>query len=125
MACRPKQSDVSIVDLMLQYILYRIMRANTETIQNPWEEYNHTNTERFCRPIGDHFYGWGGHWAMYGFDERVMKHVIFPYFAQRGQVSTWIYEPISVYSQLPDDHPVKIDFLYSSSLHNEFIDMRR
>ena len=119
-AFRPQKSDINVRETITNYILYRMMRA--ETAVKPWEEYDDVNTERFCTPIGGHIYGWGGHWTMYGFDERIFKHTIFPHFTERGEVLTWMCEDTSNYAKLADDHPCKIDYKYSMGFRgNTFV----
>jgi hypothetical protein len=105
---RPKKSGISIKKCMIDYILWRINRVNTSA--KPWEEFDDHDTSRFSAPIRNHKYGWGGWWTVYGFDERFLKHVIFPYFARRGEVFTWTHEDPNDLEKLPGENPVKIDY---------------
>ena len=58
----------------------------------------------FNKPIENNLgLGWGGHWYKYGFDEKFLKAVVFPYFAQRGEV-------ISI---LNDKHEKSLKYLWS------------
>ena len=43
----------------------------------------------YNRPTGRHKCGWGNHWHQYCFDERFLKHVIFPCAAEAGKLCTW------------------------------------
>lgn len=116
-AIRPKLLDVNIKDTIINYTLYRISRY---TSNKPCEEFDFANTEKYNNPVGDHIYGWGGYWTMYGFDEKFWKHTIFPYLIKKGEVLTWIGHHNNVKS-CNDNHPCKIDYNFTSSYNNIFV----
>jgi hypothetical protein len=101
------------------YILYRQFRYKTS---KPSEEFDNKDTSKYNRPIGDHIYGWGGYWTMYGFDEKVWKHTIFPYLAKKSQVLTWVTEEnIRRFKNYDETNPTLIDYKFTSFYNNAFV----
>jgi hypothetical protein len=116
-AFRPRQLDINIKNTIINYILYRKNRMNAN---KPWEEFDDKNTERFNKPIGSHTCGWGGIWTMYGFDEKIFKHAIFPYLVQRGEILSWAYNYHNTYlTTASHDDPYLIDCNFTQSYNNE------
>lgn len=113
---RPKNTELNIVNIIINYILHRISRYSS---CNPHEEFDNVNTERFNKPIRNHIYGWGGLWTMYGFDEKFWKHTLFPYFVKRGEVMTWdphnTEEKINIINNY---NPVIIDYNFIKKYNN-------
>jgi hypothetical protein len=72
-------------------------------------------------------FGWGGIWTVYGFDEKIWKHIFFPCFVKKGDVSTWIRFDANIFNNLKSDtfdinNPAKIDYNFTSKYtDNEFI----
>jgi len=114
---RPKLLDINIKDIMCNYILYRINRYSAS---KPYEEFDDKNTEKYNKPIGDHIYGWGGYWTMYGFDEKFWKHTIFPYLVKKGQVLSWIQKNHNLSLCTNSDNPYIIDYNFVKSYNNVF-----
>jgi hypothetical protein len=68
-------------------------------------------------PIGTHIYGWGNQFPSYGFDERFLKHVLFYYAADSGQLTTVLMksaqkDEIYEYIKWPCNYLVQKDFAY-------------
>jgi len=120
-AMRPKQLDICIKDIMIQYILYRRFRSKSE---KPWEEFTDKDTERFNKPIGNHVNGWGGIWSMYGFDEKLFKHTIFPHLVKKGEVISWIpNEHEIIVNSCKPTYPYIIDYNFIKQYNNESVKM--
>ena len=114
---RPKKINISIKNTIINYILYRVDRIKSN---KPWEEYDDKNTELYNKPIGDHLYGWGGNWTMYGFDEKIWKHTLFPYFVKRGEVFTRACHNFDqLILDLPPDHCIMIDYNFIKQYGNK------
>jgi hypothetical protein len=118
-AIRPKSLDINIKNIIINYILYRINRYISI---KPWEEFDNQNTEKYNKPIGGHIYGWGGYWTMYGFDEKIWKHTIFPYLVKKSQVLSWTNKDNikNILSLSDNNHPSKIDYNFITLHNNEF-----
>jgi len=115
---RPKLINLNLKDTMINYILYKKERLNSA---HPNLE-NDTDLETiYNMPIGNHIYGWGGHWCMYGFDEKMWKHIFYPYFVKRGEVVSFISNTPNTINKLDNVHPSKIDYNYCKLYNNEFI----
>lgn len=119
LAIRPKQLDISMHDTMVNYIAYRKYRSSTA---RPTEEYNNRNTDRFNKPIGSHRHGWGGIWTMYGFDEKLLKHTLFPHLVQKGEVLSWVAPSMRVLQESRGDEPYMVDYQFTNMYDNEFVD---
>lgn len=114
---RPKKSDFSIKQTVIDYILYRNERLKTDS---PSEEFDDQNTQRYNKPIGRHSAGWGGIWTMYGFDEKYWKHIAFPHLAKKGEVLTWTdYDATILETIHAPNH--KKDYEFTKSYPNEFV----
>ena len=113
---RPKQSNISIKNTIINYIHYRNFRCNTD---NPCEEFDTIDTSNFNRPINKHIYGFGGYWTMYGFDEKLFKHTIYPHFIKNSDVYTlfWTYNKNKLL-KLEDKHSSKIDYFFMKHFNN-------
>lgn len=118
-AISPKSLDINIKNIIINYILYRINRYISI---KPWEEFDNQNTEKYNKPIGGHIYGWGGYWTMYGFDEKIWKHTIFPYLVKKSQVLSWTNKDNikNILSLSDNNHPSKIDYNFITLHNNEF-----
>ncbi len=107
-ALRPKQSDICVREVMVNYMVYRKHRASVG--QHPNREFDTDIGTQYNEQIGAHIYGWGGHWFMYGFDERMLKHTLFPHFAKQGQMQTWAEFDVTRLPELAQYHPCALDF---------------
>jgi hypothetical protein len=115
---RPKLIELNFKDTMINYMLFRKERLNSV---HPNLE-NDTDLETiYNMPIGNHTYGLGGHWCMYGFDEKMWKHIFYPYFVKRGEVVSFISNNQSTINKLDNIHPSKIDYNFCKLYNNEFI----
>ena len=104
----PKRSHIDIKDLMIKYICLRMSR---KTSKSPHLDYDSDYPPTiFNKPVDDEF-GWGGHWFKYGFDEKFLKVVIYPYFTMRGETISIIHK---------DEEPKDIKGLDDSVLNLYF-----
>ncbi len=117
---KPSQADISFKDNMIKYILHRKERCKSD---KPWKEKDDDIENVYNRPIGSQYAGWGGDIHMYGFDEKIFKHVFFPYFVQKSQVLTWSSSPENILKKLDMNHPSKIDYEFTKKHNNQFIFM--
>jgi len=115
---RPKQVDISFQDTCINYMLYKMLRSksNYPNLENDTDQQTIYNM-----PIKNHTYGWGGHWFMYGFDEKMWKHVFFPHFIKKGEVASYSSNNLSKLKLLVDIHPCKIDYNFCKHYNNIFI----
>ena len=121
---RPRMSGVCIKDAMINYMAHRKERATSGRFPNR-ESDEHPDT-LYNMPIGSHRYGWGGHWYMYGFDEKLLKHVVFPHFVKLGQVETWVRYDVELVKTLPEQHPCRLDYEFCSQYKgNEYRNMAK
>lgn len=122
-AMRPKQFNhptITVKRTFINYILYRIHRI--ETSNKPWEEKDSCDTSKYNRPVEGHSFGWGGYWTMYGFDEKVFKHTLFPHFIERQEVQTWTSKGnFEKFETMDDNHPFKIDVNYTKTFGNHIV----
>lgn len=94
---RPSLLQLPIHRLIMQYIAYRKSIATTD---KPWYYPGMTEQTPYTRSYGlDHMYGWGNYWYGYGFDERFLKHIIYPYSVRKGILQSWIFQPLELYKE--------------------------
>ena len=112
---RPKRLDLDIKSSLIDYILYRDYRL---TVYNSKEELDGYNTEPYS--------SWASGWKGYGFDEKFLKHTLFPYLVKKGEVLTSYWVDISnIKCDYPVDIacPVKTDIGFCKIYGNRFINM--
>ncbi len=114
-ATKPQNIDLDFKEISIKYIIYRMIRSTTDF---PHLEHDSDLTSIYNKPIDKHIYGWGGHWNMYGFDERIWKHILFPYFVKKSEVLSWAK---NINKNLFYLHPCSIDYKYCTKYNNEFI----
>ena len=114
---RPKKVDINFVDTCVNYILYKMYRLTTN---HPNLENDNDTETIYNIPIENHKYGMGNHWCVYGFDERMWKHVFFPYFVKKGDVFSYNNNKKSNIISLIDTHPIKIDYNFCKQYNNTF-----
>jgi hypothetical protein len=82
----PRRSSLDIKNLLIKYTCLRINRLKLSNSHLDYDDdIPHTN---FNRPLTPTNVGWGGNPFKYGFDEKLLKAVLFPYFVQRGELIT-------------------------------------
>lgn len=118
----PKRSSINLKDLSIKYICLRIDRYNSKY---PHLDYDSNTKETvFNKPL-DNKLGWGGHWFKYGFDEKFLKAVVFPYFTKRGETINIINEKdenVNI-KKLEDslmNSFYKTELMFSESYNNAF-----
>jgi hypothetical protein len=116
---RPRMSHICMRDVVVNYMAHRKQRVTSGRFPN--RESDDDPDTLYNVPIGGHRYGWGGHWYMYGFDEKLLKHVVFPHFVRLGQVETWVRYDATVLKTLPAYHPCRLDYEFCSQFEgNEY-----
>ena len=114
---RPKKVDISFNNTCINYMLYKMLRSTTKF---PNLENDSDSETIYNMPIKNHIYGWGSHWYMYGFDEKIWKHLFFPHFVKKGEVLSFNNNNINNIKLLPDVHPSKIDYNLCIYYNNTF-----
>jgi hypothetical protein len=114
---RPKKVDINFLDTCVNYILYKMFRLTTA---HPNLENDNDQETIYNIPIENHIFGWGNHWCRYGFDERMWKHLFFPYFIKKGEVFSYTNNKLSDITSLIDAHPIKIDYNFCKYYNNTF-----
>ena len=117
---RPKKLDINMKQLIINYIHYRKYRTTTA---KPSEEFDDKNTYKYNTPIGSLLYGPGGDWTVYGFDEKILKHTLFPYLVQKGEVLSFMHFNKNVIEQLESSHSIVIDYNFCNEFNNEFVEL--
>lgn len=116
---RPALLDLPIRDCILRYIAYRKAMAVTD---RPWEYPGMTEPSPYTGPTPgtSHIWGWGNHWYIYGWDERVLKHIVFPRAVRKGILQSWHIRPYETYLVI---HPaINKDIFYTKSFPgNEYV----
>jgi len=112
---RPKNNDVNFKSVIINYIIYRMLRSKTDY---PNLDKDSDLQTIYNKPLIDHIYGFGGHWFSYGFDEKIWKHIFFPHFVKSGKVLSWSSSNKYIFY---DKHPLSIDYNFCKSYNNKFI----
>lgn len=105
---RPQVSDICVREVVIDYMTWRRHRAERGIFPN--RDFDEDRDTYYNEPIGAHCYGWGAHWFMYGFDENVIRHTVFPHFVRRGEVQTWADYDVNALRKLHPAHPARLDF---------------
>ena len=112
---RPPKILINFKSIIINYIIFRMLRSSS----------NFPNLEKdsdlltiYNKPYKNNIYGFGGHWYSYGFDEKIWKHIFFPYFVKRGEVLSWSTD--SNYN-IFKKHPCYIDYNFCTHYNNQFI----
>ncbi len=116
---RPGMSAFCMRDVMVNFMAHRRQRITAGKF--PHRETDEDRDTRYNAPIGSHTFGWGGHFFMYGFDEKMLKHTLFPYFAMRGELQTWVHYDVGAVRSLSAHHPCRLDYEFCTQFEgNEF-----
>jgi len=88
---RPSVLQIPFKRLLLQFIAYR---KSVFASDAPWQYPGQVEPTLYTAPSGHmHLFGWGNHWYNYNFDERVLKHVVYPYVIRKGVLQTTVFAP--------------------------------
>jgi len=110
---RPKLLNIDISNVMESFIRYRMDKAESDTPNF----YGDNASENVCnKPVGNHKYGFGGHWFVYGFDEGFLRHVMFYYIVNKGGMVT-LYD-----KKVLDEYPEERDYSMAANKNNIFIE---
>lgn len=83
---RPEQFNFDMADALKGFMVRRLKATRSD---RPWAYSDDEKLSTYNCQIGNHLFGWGSHWAMYCFDERFLKHVLYYHFAKQGTLLTW------------------------------------
>lgn len=125
----PNRSTLEWKDLMIKYMCLRFERLNSKNKHLDYDYYlNDTPHKKVIKR--DHLgLGWGGHPYRYGFDEKFLKVVIFPYFAKRGEIISIVNEKNEIQNMLKtklnEDSYFKIEYNYYSYYKNIYYSPNR
>jgi len=122
---RPRQFGLPDIDILISaYVALRMERANSG---NPLSQLTDDEARTpYNRPIGVHKHGWGNHWYQYCFDERFLKHVVFPYAVRNGFLCTYclpqfVTSDLQSYLRQPNLRDFLSDFKYTQTHPNNII----
>lgn len=81
---------------------------------------------RYNRPTRQFPMGFGSHWYQYCFDERFLKHVVFPYAVRRGLLTTYCIpqdetSDLGAWLQQPGLADFRADFVYTQQQADNLI----
>jgi hypothetical protein len=116
---RPRQLGLSDIGTLISaYVALRMERVESE---NPRSQLaDDEPATPYNRPFKRHKFGWANHWYQYCFDERFLKHVIFPYVVKRGFLCTYclpqdVTDDLRAYLSQPALKDFLADFRYTQS----------
>jgi hypothetical protein len=104
---RPKQSDISIINYI---ILFMLLINNRFYSDKKWAIDDSEELTIYNRPFNNLGICWGGNVYLYGFDEKIWKHVFYPYFSKKQELIWYYLSKLEELYNLPDDNPYKIDY---------------
>jgi hypothetical protein len=112
---RPKQSSLNFKQNCIYYAVFRKLRMSSSA---PNLERDTDLQTIYNKPYKNNIYGMGGHYCLYGFDEKIWKHIFFPYFVKRSEVISWSStKKYKIFKK----HPCFIDYTFCVHYNNEFI----
>ena len=82
---KPRKAGLSDIDKVMQRFISRMIHRSKELFSEPPDKLS-----PYDQVVHSHVYGWGGHWTMYGFDERFLKQVLLYYYGKQGAVFSLI-----------------------------------
>ena len=108
--------------LIATYVWLRMRQSRSSNpvsqidIAEPVTDYN--------RALPDEPFGHQNHWYQYCFDERFLKHVVFPYAAERGEVCTYclpqdVTTELAAYFSRPSLKEFSADFRYTQRVNGQ------
>lgn len=115
---RPKQSNISFVN---NFILLMLLINNRYNSEKRWGFDDNEEMTPYNKPINETNICWGCNPFIYGFDEKVFKHLFFPYFVKKGECLTMTHNNIDKMKKLNKNKPTKIDYDFTMSYNNEFV----
>lgn len=107
-------------ELISSYVFLRMRQSKTS---NPVSQLHVSEpVTPFNRPTPLQPFGQRNHWYQYCFDERFLKHVIFPYAVEEGLVCTWclpqdITDNLATYFARPTLRDFQADFRFTQRSH--------
>lgn len=85
---RPRQLKLPDVDVLMS--AYAVLRMERARSPNPVSQLDDDEPSTpYNQPFENYRLGWGNHWFQYCFDERFLKHVIYPYAVTTGSMCTY------------------------------------
>ena len=120
----PNRSNLVWKDLIIKYMCLRFERLEKKNKHLDYDYYTNDSPHKKVIAKDDFGLGWGGHPYKYGFDEKFLKVVIFPYFAKRGEIITIVNEKNEIENMLKTkptgDSYFKIEYDYYSYYKNVY-----
>jgi hypothetical protein len=107
-------SDVATLIAAYVHLRMRQARSSNPVCQVDVRE----PVTRYNRPTRQFPLGFGNHWYQYCFDERFLKHVVFPYAVERGLLTTYCIpqdeaSDLGTWLQQPGLADFRADFVYT------------
>lgn len=105
---KPRQASLTDIDNVMTKFVYQMIKRSEDLYSLPPSI---RKLSPYDQSVHSHIYGWGGHWTMYGFDERFLKHVLLHYYAKQGSVLSFIQ------NEAKHLYEVSVDCKYVQSKH--------
>jgi hypothetical protein len=115
---RPKQCDISF---MTNMVLFMLLINNRYNSNKKWGIDDNEEMTLYNKPFNQNNICWGCNIFIYGFDEKIYKHLFFPYFAKKGECLTITHDNINEIKNLDNNISNKIDYNFTMQYDNEFI----
>jgi hypothetical protein len=112
---RPKKSNISFIHYIVLFMLLINRRFNSD---KKWSIDDNEELTIYNKPFNNNLYCWGCNPFIYGFDEKVFKHIFFPYFAKKGEILTFTINDIDKLNNLPNEQSHKIDYDFVNYYNN-------
>jgi len=115
---RPQKSDISFIKYLVLFMLLINDRYNSK---KPWALYDDEKLTLYNKPFNEKNFCWGCNIYVYGFDEKIWKHVFFPYFIKKSEVLTFTFNNLDTFRNLNNDNSNKIDYNFMKYYNNPII----
>ncbi len=108
---QPRRLNIPDIDILMSS--YAWLRQKRSTTDKPWSQISDDEVSTpYNKGFRHDIYGAGNHWLWYCFDERFLKHVIFPWVVERGELCTYIN---------PQDHTSDLQMYLNRYALNDLI----
>ena len=112
---RPKKSNISFIYYIVLFMLLIDRQFNSD---EKCRIYDNEELTIYNKPFKNNSYCWGCNPFIYGFDEKVFKHIFFPYFAKKGEILTFTVTDINKLNNLSNEKSHKIDYDFVNYYNN-------
>jgi hypothetical protein len=117
---RPNKTNISFIHYIL---LFTLLIFNRSISNKPWTIYDDEKLTLYNKPFNEKNICWGCNIFLYGFDEKIWKHVFFPYFSEKNEVLTFTFNNINVLRKLNNNNPFKIDYDFTKFYDNPIVEL--